>query len=237
MSHEFHTVQKGTKGIDVTVLQAFLYSAMFTGKDGKPLEIDGIAGNNTVYAINTFKKLNAIYYPECSDWKPDGVFDSKCWERLGLKNKTSVISIDKIYQFGIDTCNNPKVGYSQQYRNRQTVNGITYYDCSSFVYYALCSAGFDLDSSAWPFTTYTMQDILKKLGFTEYDSKSVIWKKSDIVWSQEHTEIVHHGTTNKGEGYTMGAHGRTNRILENQVSINILVSNYSKYPKLYRYEV
>lgn len=236
MTHEFHTVKKGTTGIDVTVLQAFLYSSMYTGKDGKPLEIDGICGDNTVYAINTFKKLNAVYNVGGIEWKPDGVFDANCWKRLGLGKETSEISVDKIYQFGVNTCNNAKVGYSQAYRNNKTVNGITYYDCSSFVYYALCSAGFNLDSTAWSFTTYNMQDILKNLGFTEYDAKDVTWKKSDIVWSQEHAEIVHHGTTNKGEGYTMGAHGATNRTLENQVSINTFVSNYTKYPKLYRYE-
>lgn len=84
MNHEFHTVQKGTKGIDVTVMQAFLHSGMFTGKDGKPLEIDGVCGENSVYAINTFKKLNGIYETGNTEWKPDGVFDSKCWERLGL---------------------------------------------------------------------------------------------------------------------------------------------------------
>jgi len=84
VNHEFHKVQKGTKGIDVTVLQAFLHSSMFTGKDGNPLEIDGVCGDNTVYAINTFKKLNGVYKIGETEWKPDGVFDETCWERLGL---------------------------------------------------------------------------------------------------------------------------------------------------------
>ena len=236
MTHEFHTVKKGTKGIDVTVLQSFFRSSMYVGKDGKPIEVDGDAGENTVFAINTFKKQNQIYNVAGETWNQDGVFDAKCWERLGLGKETSNISVDKIYQWGVNTCNNPNVGYSQAYRNNRTVNGITYYDCSSFVYYALCNAGFNLDPTALPFTTYNMQSILKNLGFTEYNAKDVSWKKSDILWSQEHTEIVHHGTANKGEGYTMGAHGKTNRTLENQVSINTFISNYTKYPKLYRYE-
>lgn len=84
MTRQFHDVRKGTKGTDVFVLQAFLRSAMYTGKDGQPLEVDGEAGDNTVYAINTFKKLNRVYNVDGSTWEPNGVFDSVCWARLGV---------------------------------------------------------------------------------------------------------------------------------------------------------
>ena len=84
MTHQFHDVRKGTKGIDVFVLQSFLRSAMYTGKDGQPLEVDGEAGENTIYAINTFKKLNRVYNVDGSTWEPNGVFDSVCWARLGV---------------------------------------------------------------------------------------------------------------------------------------------------------
>lgn len=84
MTRQFHDVRKGTKGADVFVLQAFLRSAMYTGRDGQPLEVDGEAGDNTVYAINTFKKLNRVYGVDGSTWEPDGVFDAACWSRLGV---------------------------------------------------------------------------------------------------------------------------------------------------------
>ena len=42
--------------------------------------------------------------------------------------------LNKFYTWCIQTCNAPDVGYSMDYRAAQTVGGITYYDCSSFVY-------------------------------------------------------------------------------------------------------
>ena len=45
--------------------------------------------------------------------------------------------INRAYSWMIETCNAPRVGYSQAYRNQQTVGGITYYDCSSSINYAL----------------------------------------------------------------------------------------------------
>ena len=49
--------------------------------------------------------------------------------------------INKAYSWAIQTCNAPNVGYSNAYRNQQTVGGITYYDCSSFINYALLAGG------------------------------------------------------------------------------------------------
>lgn len=40
-------------------------------------------------------------------------------------------SIQQAYNWAVETCANENVGYSQEYRNQQTVKGITYYDCSS----------------------------------------------------------------------------------------------------------
>ena len=68
--------------------------------------------------------------------------------------------INRAYTWAIQTCNAPNVGYSQAYRNQQTINGITYYDCSSFVNYALLAGGFETPSYAPrhnAFTTYTMK--------------------------------------------------------------------------------
>ena len=128
------------------------------------------------------------------------------------------------YEWMIATCNKDNVGYSQKYRCEQTVNGITYYDCSSMIFYALFHNGFNL--SGYPFTTATMGKILKGLGFQELPSIS--WQAGDIVWRVGHCEMVYSGQI------TMGAHTST-RPLHQQVSINTYATSYSKYSKVYRY--
>lgn len=124
------------------------------------------------------------------------------------------------------------------YRNQQTVNGVTYYDCSSFVNYALLAGGWSTPSYAPnnnAFTTYTMIPVLLELGWEEVDITGE-WKQGDILWRQEHTEVVYSGGT--GSGVTMGAHS-SRYALARQVSINTYTSSTS-YPKpvwqkLYRY--
>ncbi|MBZ9633079.1 phage protein [Clostridium sp. FP1] len=46
-------------------------------------------------------------------------------------------------------CDDPNTGYSQSYRN-QTINGKTYYDCSSFVKHCYAVAGLSLDDITGP---------------------------------------------------------------------------------------
>lgn len=78
----FGKVRKGTKGTDVYILQALLRGACFIGADGKAIEVDGICGNNTVYAINDYKrrlKANGVNVGAV-----DGVFDKACWESAGM---------------------------------------------------------------------------------------------------------------------------------------------------------
>lgn len=82
MSRQFNTVKKGTVGIDVYVLQSFFRTNCYVGKDGKPIEVDGQSGTNTVYAINTFKKQMLAYGESCGN--VDGVWNKECWERIGL---------------------------------------------------------------------------------------------------------------------------------------------------------
>ena len=94
--------------------------------------------------------------------------------------------INTSYNWAIDTCNRPDVGYSQAYRDQQTVDGITYYDCSSFIWYALRAGGF-VGIGNSPFVTDNMRGILVNAGFTEYDSQSVAWEPGDIVWRKGHT--------------------------------------------------
>lgn len=135
-------------------------------------------------------------------------------------------NITQSYNWAVNTCNRSDVGYSQAYRNQQTVDGITYYDCSSFIWYSLQAGGFTgLGSS--PFTTGTMRSILTKAGFTEYDSTAVSWQAGDIVWRSGHTEMVYQ------DHITMGAHS-ANVPLADQVSIRSSAVSASAFTKLLR---
>lgn len=138
-------------------------------------------------------------------------------------------NINTAYRWAINTCNNPKVGYSQSYRAQQTVNGITYYDCSSFIWYALKAGGFEL--SGYPFTTATMTTKLEELGFTRLPT-TVDWLPGDILHirnsSRQHTEMVY------SDHRTMGAH-TGNKPLADQVSINGYETSSDYYTSLWRY--
>lgn len=150
--------------------------------------------------------------------------------------------LNKAYSWAIQTCNAPNIGYSQPYRNQQTVNGITYYDCSSFIWYALIAGGFDCVGAnggvTWPFTTYTMPGVLQNLGFTHYNSAEVEWLPGDVLLSSGHTEMCYTG--GQTQGVCMGAH-TGNAPLEYQVSIGSssgnpdYVSTSSRFPDLWRY--
>lgn len=137
--------------------------------------------------------------------------------------------IQKAYNWAIQTCNAPNIGYSQSYRNQLTVGGITYYDCSSFVFYALKNGGFTSQSNADGFYTYTLIPIIQQWGFQEV-STSGEWKAGDICWRSGHVEMVYEG--GQGQGRTMGAH--TDEIpLDEQVSIRDFWT--SNYTRLFRY--
>lgn len=139
------------------------------------------------------------------------------------------------YQWAIDTCNKNNVGYSQTYRNQQTVNGITYYDCSSFIWYALLASGFDVVAAhggqSWPFTTRDMVSVLDALGFNRVPVNDV-WKPGDILVRNnqygQHTEMVYEGRR------TMGAHN-SHLPLSEQVSINTGDSNPATWDTCHRF--
>lgn len=149
--------------------------------------------------------------------------------------------INTAYSWSISTCNASNVGYSQTYRNQQTVNGITYYDCSSFLWYALKAGGFDVSGayqqalgyaySGNAITTANERAWLTALGFTQVDINGE-WKAGDILWRSGHTEMVYSGGT--ASGITMGAHS-SSYPLADQVSINSSATPASKWTALYRY--
>ena len=51
----FSECKIGDKGTSVIVLQAFLRSMHFVGKDGKRITVDGVFGANTGRAVYNFK--------------------------------------------------------------------------------------------------------------------------------------------------------------------------------------
>ena len=139
--------------------------------------------------------------------------------------------INRSYSWAIQTCNAPNVGYSQSYRNQQTINGITYYDCSSFINYALLAGGFttpDYAPNHNAFTTDPEPSELIRLGFTEVDPTGE-YKAGDIGVSPAHTEMCYQG--GQGEGIFMGAH-TDNYPLADQVSISQFTTSF---PRLFRY--
>ena len=81
--HKFSTVKLNSTGTDVFILQSLFRALQYVGEDGKPIDIDGHAGDNTVYAINTFQSQQRAYGYECGkDGKNDGSFGSACWKRI-----------------------------------------------------------------------------------------------------------------------------------------------------------
>lgn len=132
--------------------------------------------------------------------------------------------INAAYRWSIDQCNNPNVGYWMDHRYQETIDNITYYDCSSFIWYALVDGGgFVLPSPA--FVTGDMLRVLTDAGFTIITGPSAgtICYPGDILWHNQgsaggHTEMVFAGGT--GTARTMGAHGRQGIPLQDQVSIN-----------------
>lgn len=132
--------------------------------------------------------------------------------------------INAAYRWCIDQCNNPNVGYWMDHRYQETIDGITYYDCSSFMWYSLVDGGgFALPSPA--FVTGQMLRVLTDAGFTIITGPGAgtICYPGDILWHNHgsaggHTEMVFAGGT--GTARTMGAHGRQGIQLQNQVSIN-----------------
>lgn len=141
------------------------------------------------------------------------------------------------YNWAIEVCNAPNVGYSQHYRNEQTVNGITYYDCSSFINYALLAGGWETPGYAPgsnAFTTKTMANVLLGLGFREVSSKAT-YLPGDIGLSSSHTEMCYQGGF--GKGVFMGAH-TSKATLANQVCIGSSSGDASyqrSFPRLFRW--
>lgn len=145
-------------------------------------------------------------------------------------------SITQAWQWAVNTCNASNTGYSQAYRNGQTVSGITYYDCSSFINFAINAGGFTTPSYAPSnnaFTTGTMGAELLRLGFETVTDGSL--KVGDIGVSHnssmQHTEMVY--AVSGSTAQWMGAH-TSEYALDDQVSITSYWTGLW-FDTLYRY--
>ena len=152
--------------------------------------------------------------------------------------------ITQSYNWAVNTCNRTDVRYSQAYRNQQTIGGLTYYDCSSFIWYALIAGGFDCvaanGGSTWPFVTWTMGAVLLRLGFREVSRTGEI-RAGDIgVYDYVLSDGTHNGHTEmcyrggNGQGIFMGARG-SSLAPADQVSIRTNPTQGTSWQHIYRY--
>ena len=130
-------------------------------------------------------------------------------------------SLQKAFTWAEDKCEEPNVGYSQTYRRGEIVDGIQYYDCSSFIYAALVAGGFDFIPEYQWFWTGNQTQAMKSVGWTEYVFQDGVISDfalrngdvlirgagrsdvpGDVSTDEGHTEMV----WDASRGYTMGAH-------------------------------
>ena len=147
--------------------------------------------------------------------------------------------IQAAWRWAVNTCNavDPYAGYAMDWRREQVrIGNIVYYDCSSFIWYALTQGGgFSLGSS--PFATTSMHADLLAAGFTMIPLTAAT-QPGDICFydygggDRGHTEMVFAGGT--GEARTMGAHG-SSRPLADQVSINSGYTPNTRWQYIARY--
>lgn len=68
------TVKAGSKGTSVLLLQEILAARDFRGADNQILSLDRVAGENTIHALNSYKKSRKM--------KQDGICDADTWKDL-----------------------------------------------------------------------------------------------------------------------------------------------------------
>lgn len=73
---ETQTVQAGSTGLSVLLLQEIMKARGFKGKDGKELELDRSAGTNTIYALTQYQKSRGGYL------EVDGICGPATWKDL-----------------------------------------------------------------------------------------------------------------------------------------------------------
>lgn len=159
-------------------------------------------------------------------------------------------SLQGMLDWAVYWCNRENVGYNQAYRTMQVYNDITWFDCSSFTFFAMwLGGGFDLSQfgystdladytsiprrqNAWVVTSgvHSMENCLPTLGWTQYNVGDIEWQPGDILTiPRQHTEIVY----SVSPRMSMGA--RTSQLpLADQVAIHS-TSKTGYWQKIWRY--
>ena len=147
-------------------------------------------------------------------------------------------SLTDAYNYVIDACNDPNIGYSLSRRTTIQLGADhkTYCDCSSLMSKALTVGGY-FKNNPW-FTTSNETSQLKKAGWYQLPISGE-WKAGDILWRPAgfnghrygHTEMVYSG--GNGKGRTMGAHTDSYAFAK-QVSINGTTTTAKNYKSLWR---
>lgn len=147
-------------------------------------------------------------------------------------------SLQGAYDWIEAKCNDPNVRYSQAYRNYITVDGLTYFDCSSLIFFAFWLGG-GLDVGALGYSTtlsdyqnglanawivQTMEPTLISLGWVDVRTDLPSdWLPGDVLikYTQWHTEMIYSGEPNLMQ---MGARNSSLPGAD-QVSIHTLYTN------------
>lgn len=158
-------------------------------------------------------------------------------------------SLQTAFTWAENKCEEPNVGYSQAYREGQVVDGIQYYDCSSFIYAALVAGGFDFIPEYQWFWTGNQTQAMKSVGWTEYVFQDGVISDfalrngdvlirgagrsdvpGDVSTDEGHTEMV----WDAAKGYTMGAHS-SSLPLDDQVSKHYIDQRKERWFFVMRY--
>ncbi len=67
-------LREGNQNAQVETLQTLLNARGFEGEDGQPLDVDGIFGNNTDYAVRSFQRDENL--------DDDGIVGFNTWSRI-----------------------------------------------------------------------------------------------------------------------------------------------------------
>lgn len=166
----------------------------------------------------------------------------------------SAFSLEGMYNWAVNWCTKPNVGYDQGYRNMELKDGyITCFDCSSFLFFAIwLGGGYDVGQLGYPtdLSKYQagevgynawgvsgMRNCLPYIGFTKLEPKPIVWKPGDILVKNYYTPGVddkHCEICYKPDRYTMGAHNSRNSLPQ-QVSINDWQTSTSYYDEVWRF--
>lgn len=158
-------------------------------------------------------------------------------------------SLQKAFTWAENKCEEPNVGYSQAHRRGEVVDGIQYYDCSSFIYAALVAGDFVFAPQYQWFWTGNQTQAMKSVGWTEHvfqdgDISNFTLRNGDVLirgagrsdvpgdvsTDEGHTEMV----WDAANGYTMGAHSSL-LPLDDQVSKHRIDQRGNKWYFVMRY--